>query len=104
MDKLNFLTANWQLLTLVLGAGGGGGWLGWLFASKSRKVDYEAKVFQLKTEMLEAIKSDFEHRLDFLKEEAKEHRAYIKYLKLELQIYRKKFGTLDDNEISNFTT
>ncbi|TDQ22747.1 hypothetical protein DFQ07_2765 [Tenacibaculum caenipelagi] len=86
----------------MLGVGGGSGWLGWFFARKSRKVDYESKVFQLKEEMLEAIKKDFGSRLDFLQEEAKEHRAYIKYLKLELSIYRKKYGILDDNEISNF--
>lgn len=103
MDSIKFITTNWQLITLLLGAGGGGGWLGWFFSRKSRKVDYEAKVFQLKTEMLEALKNDFENRIDFLLEAKKEQRAYIKYLKLELSIYRKKYGKLNENEINNFT-
>lgn len=111
MDKLNFLTANWQLLTLVLGAGGGGGWIGWLFASKSRKIDLHTKVFKMNSEMIDAVRQDFEDRLNFFKEInqeldkiVKDQHQYIKDLRKELSackrvlsIYQKNFGKINEN-------
>ena len=111
MDKVKFFTENWQLLSLVLGTGGGCGWLGWLFASKSRKIDLHAKVFKMNSEMIDGVKKDFEDRLNFFKEInneldkiVKEQHQYIKDLKKELSTYRKtladyqkKFGKLNEN-------
>lgn len=104
MDKVKLITDNWQLLSLVLGTGGGCGWLGWLFASKSRKIDLHAKVFKMNSEMIDGVKQDFEDRLNFFKEInqeldkiVKDQRKYIKDLKNELSTYQKKFGKLNEN-------
>lgn len=111
MDSIKFITTNWQLITLLLGAGGGGGWLGWFFSSKSRKVDFHTKVFKMNSEMIDSVKSDFEDRLKFFKEInqeldkiVKDQHQYIQDIKRELSIckrelkmYQSKFGRLNEN-------
>ncbi|WP_271406982.1 hypothetical protein [Tenacibaculum soleae] len=103
MDSLSFITTNWQFITLIIGAGGGGGWLGWLFASESRKIDLHSKVFKMNSEMIDAIKSDFEDRLQFFQEinveldrVIKEQRNYIKKITKENSLYRNKYGKLNE--------
>ncbi|MCD8418414.1 hypothetical protein J2Q11_12500 [Tenacibaculum finnmarkense genomovar finnmarkense] len=74
---------------------GGGGWLGWIFNSKLKKVEFHSKTFKINSEMIDAIKCDFEDRVKFLqglnaelilnseelKKTIKEQRDYILFLK-----------------------
>lgn len=112
MSILDFWTNNKQFFILLLiGTGGGSGLIGWILASKSRKIDFQTKVFQMNSEMLDGIKADFDDRIKYFKEInneletiVKEQHQYIKSLKKELAIYKKKYGKLDDNQISNIST
>lgn len=105
MDSVKFITTNWQLITLILGASGGSGWLGWLFATKSRKIDLYTKVFKMNSEMIDSVKSDFTDRVDFLKELNKEldemvqdQQKFIKELREELEKYIKKYGKINETK------
>ncbi len=65
-DKINFIIENWQFVGLLLGSSGGGGWVGYLLASKSRKIDLQTKTFQMQSEMIDGVKKDFEDRISYL--------------------------------------
>lgn len=108
MDSLSILTANWQIVSLILGVGGGGGWLGWFFTAKTRTVDLHAKIFKLNNEMIDAIKEDFEDRITCLREQIqelteannaqdktiKELRKFIEKQSQYLDLYIKKHGRI----------
>ncbi len=74
---MNFIIENWQIVGLLLGSGGGGGWLGYVLASKSRKIDLQTKIFQMQSEMIDSVKKDFEDRISYLEQ-------YIGSLKKEI--------------------
>lgn len=68
MDSTNFIIKNWNLIIpLLLGASGGGGWLGWLLSSRSRNVELHSKIFKINSEMIDGIKADFEDQINYLK-------------------------------------
>lgn len=97
------LIENWQLLSTLFIGTSGGGWLGWLITSKSRKIDFQTKAFKMNSEMLDAVKSDFEDRIKFLKDInielgliITEQQDYIKGLRKYKEAYIKKHGKLDD--------
>ncbi|WP_239787103.1 hypothetical protein [Tenacibaculum finnmarkense] len=86
---------NWEAISMLFIGTGGGGWLGWIFNSKLKKVEFHSKAFKINSEMIDAIKCDFEDRVKFLqelnaelilnstelKEIIKEQRDYILFLK-----------------------
>lgn len=77
MGNLNFLTENWQLVSLFFGTAGGSGWIGYLLSSKSRKIDLQRKAFQLNVEMIDSLREDFGDRVKHLQEYINELDAII---------------------------
>lgn len=111
---MSFLSENWQLVALLFGAGGGGGWFGWLLSNKSRKIDLQRKAFQLNSEMIDAIRVDFSDRIKYLQDYInnlteinkeldtiiREQRLFIQKQNKYLSVYRKKYGKLNEKEIN----
>ncbi|WP_233898129.1 hypothetical protein [Tenacibaculum piscium] len=100
--KTSFFLDNYQNIVVLLFGTGGGGFLGWFFSMKSKKLEFHEKAFQINSEMIDAIKADFMGRIKFLsemieesdkiiKEQSlvlKEHKEYIKQLHIELESYK----------------
>ncbi|MCG8776456.1 hypothetical protein [Tenacibaculum finnmarkense] len=59
---------NWEAISMICIGTGSGGWLGWVFNSKLKKVEFHSKAFKINSEMIDAIKCDFEDRIKFLQE------------------------------------
>lgn len=72
MSSLEFISQNWQFLSVLFVGTGGSGWLGWLLASKSRKIDFHRKVFKMNEEMLDSVKIDFADRIQHLQSHIKD--------------------------------
>ncbi len=109
MNSLNFITENWQFLSVLFVGTGGGGWIGWLLSNKSRKIDLQTKVLKMNAEMIDAVKQDFEDRVSYLQSYIKDldeinkgldglikqQQEVIKKQKKYLAIYKKRYGILD---------
>ncbi|WP_233882186.1 hypothetical protein [Tenacibaculum piscium] len=100
--KSAFFLENYQNIVVLLFGTGGGGFLGWFFSMKSKKLEFHEKAFQINSEMIDAIKADFMGRIEFLSEMnkeldaiikeqrpiIKEQREYIAQLHIELESYK----------------
>ncbi|MCG8816680.1 hypothetical protein G1K77_12955, partial [Tenacibaculum finnmarkense] len=42
---------NWEAISMLFIGTGGGGWLGWIFNSKLKKVEFHSKAFKINSEM-----------------------------------------------------
>lgn len=65
---MNLLNENWQLIALLFGASGGGGWLGYILSRKSREIDVHSKAFHLNSEMFDSLREDYEQRVNYLQQ------------------------------------
>ncbi|MCD8405783.1 hypothetical protein G1K75_09605 [Tenacibaculum finnmarkense] len=97
--KTAFLLENYESILMLLFGTGGGGFFGWYFSMKSKKLEFHEKAFQINSEMIDAIKADFLGRIKFLSdmiEESdriikeqnqvlKEHKEHIAQLHIELE-------------------
>lgn len=115
MEGLNLLKDNWQLITLLFGSASGGGWVGYLLSSKSRKIDLQRKVFQLSSEMIDSLQGDFADRIKNLQEYINEldaiitsqkdiiskQKEVIKGYRKDLTNYVNKYGHLDENKVTS---
>ncbi len=65
---MEILLKHWELVALSVGTSGGGGWLGYILAYKTRKIDVQTKAFEMQSQMIDAIKKDFEDRISCLEQ------------------------------------
>ena len=93
MELLKLITDNGHILSFLLAPITG--FFGWVFGSKSRSIDLHVKAFQMNSNMIDAIKKDFEDRIKLLKDHIEDIvqinqglEEIIKAKNLELEKYR----------------